>query len=585
MAFDAIFLSAVINELSDTIVGMRIDKIQQPEKNKLIFSLRGMGQSVKLLISARSGSGRLHLTQLPYENPQSPPMFCMLMRKHVQGAKIADISQPEMERIASLELDTFDEMGEKCKKSLIIELLGRNSNIILTDGDGIIIDALRRVDEDMSRSRRILPGLKYQLPPKQEKLNPTCTSENERRSLFLQASDSLRVDKWILDTFFGLSPLICRELAARALGSTDSRIADMTQQETVKFLDTLTSFIAETSAKYFYPYMLMDGKTPYDFAYTHISQYGNRMLLTKADTFSELLDSYYSDRDKEDRLRQRAGAMIKSITVQRDRTSRKLELQKEELKAAGNRDRYRELGDIITANLHLMKKGQRRLVAANFYSDAVEEIEIELDPLKTPQQNAAKYYKSYTKAKTAEKYLKLQIEKGETDLYYLNSTLETIGKAETDRDIAEIRQELGAMGVLKGKKSGKKEKTVSSSPMRFRSSSGMEILVGKNNTQNDRLTFKTAYKNDMWLHTQKIHGSHVIIRTSGEVPDDKSIEEAAIIAALYSQGKDGQKIPVDYTLVKNVKRPPNAKPGMTVYINYNTIYVNPDSEIADELRI
>lgn len=580
MAFDAVFLSAVLNELAPTVIGMKIDKIQQPERDRLILSLRSRGRSEKLLISARSGSGRLHFTGQTSENPQSPPMFCMLLRKHLQGSKIASIAQPPMERLARIELDTFDEMGEPVKKCLIVELLGRYSNVILTDSEDIIIDSLRRVDEEMSRDRRILPGLRYHTPPKQEKLNPLDSAPEERKALFARADGDTRTDKWLLDTFFGLSPLICRELSARVFGVTDVRIANLTEQSAEDFLRELTTFIERIKARDFSPYILTDGKTPFDFSYMPIFQYGDK--LKKADSFSTLLDSYYSDRDRAERLRQRAGAMIKSVTGQRDKAARKLELQREELKATLNRDRNRELGDIITANLHLMKKGQSRLVAADFFDPDGGEVAIGLDPLKTPGQNAAKYYKSYTKAKTAEKYLNIQLQKGELELDYLNSTLEAIGRAETDRDIMEIRQELMSSGILR--KQSSREKPVSSTPMRFMSSSGMEILAGKNNTQNDKLTFKTAFKGDLWLHTRKIHGSHVLLRCRGISPDDRSIEEAAIIAAYYSGGRDGQKIPVDYTIVKNVKRPPQGKPGMTVYVDYKTIYVNPDGDLVNRLR-
>ncbi|MCL2562520.1 MAG: NFACT family protein [Oscillospiraceae bacterium] len=549
MPLDAICLTALLTELRPELVGARVDKIQQPQKDKLLLTLRGKEQGGKLLLTAGTGSARIHLTGRSFENPQSPPMFCMLLRKHLTGARLAAIEQPPLERVARLVFDTYNELGEPSRKTLVLELLGKNCNLILVDADDIILDALRRVDEDMSRTRRILPGLRYRLPEAQGKQNP------------LEAAvDDIQPDK-LLDTFNGLSPLICRELADR----TPPQIVD---------------FFTAIRAGVWAPYELSDESGPVDFSYTPIRKYQS----AKAASFSALLDNFYETRDRTERHRGQTGTLLKTVTNLRDRTARKLEAQRQEQAEAENRDRFREQGDLITANLHTIKKGQAALTAQNFYDPDGGEITIPLDTRKTPQQNAAAYYKRYTKAKTAEKHLAEQIAKGEGELDYLSSVLEAIARAETTGDVAQIREELVEVGVLRAQTGGKKQKPLPSKPLQFVSSTGVTIYAGKNNLQNDKLTFKTANRHDTWLHAQKIHGSHVIVATGGGEPDAQTLEEAAAIAAWYSQGRAGGRVPVDYTLVKHVKKPSGGKPGAAHYVNYKTIVATPDEVLMKRLQ-
>lgn len=585
MPLDAVFLTAVLDEINPYCNDSRIDKVQQPEKDKIILSLRGRQGNKKLLLCARPGSARLHFSQQSYENPISPPMFCMLLRKHLAGARITEIYQTPMERMVRFSLTGYDELGEGASTYLILELMGRNANIILTDSDGIIIDALRRVDEDISRSRMIQPGLRYVLPPQQQgKLRLDDIEFNVVKELFYKADAEIKITKWLLDTFLGLSPLVCRELADMGSGVPDARIFELTDEAKLRFLTALEGYMAGLKAHNFLPFMLKDNGIPYDYSYMEIRQYAGKMTGESYESFSELLEDHYTLRDREDRLKQRAGALIKSLTTVRDRAARKAENQQQELADAALRERNREIGDIITANLHQMKKGEAVLRAQDFYSLGGESVDIKLDELKTPQQNAAMYYKKYNKAKTAEKHLKEQTKKAEEDRDYLSSVLEAIGRADAASDIAEIRSELVQTGFLRESKGKKKTKEPPSRPLSFTSSDGFEILVGKNNLQNDKLTFKTAMRSDIWLHAQKIHGSHGVIRCAGADVPERTLEEAATIIAGHSQCVPGQKVPVDFTLIRHVKRQPSGKPGMVFYTEHKTVYAMPDKSLEQGLK-
>lgn len=584
MPLDAILLTAMLDEVKTRCVDSRIDKVQQPEKDKVILSLWGKRGNGKLLLCARPGSARVHFTKELYENPQSPPMFCMLLRKHLSGGRIYEIYQPPMERIVIFSISGRDELGGVSEKKLILELMGRYTNIIITDSDGIIIDALRRIDADMSRSRIILPGLRYELPSMAAKLNPINTDFSEVRASFEKAPGEITLVNWLLDTFSGFSPLVCRELSVRGTGQADIRVMELGDGGRAEFLSRLEEFLLEIKDGKFVPYMVSNGSVPYDYSYTEIEQYGDKLAGEKYDSFSELLEEFYTLRDSDDRLKQRAGSLIKTIKAARDRISRKVMRQREELLKAGDRERKRELGDIITANLHRMKKGDALLRAQDFYSETGEEVDIKLSPLKTPQQNAAKYYRDYNKLKTAEKYLGEQIERGEAELEYLDSVLEALGRANLNSDVSDIRLELRRTGFLR-EKSVRKTNDTPSRPWTFKSSDGFEIVVGKNNLQNEQLTFKTAQRYDIWLHAQKIHGCHAIIRCAGAEVPSKTLVEAATITACHSQCSDGQKVAIDYTEVRNVKRRPGGRPGMVFYTDYKTVYAMPDKTILEKRKM
>ena len=574
MPLDALCLTAVAGEVRAAVQGGKIDKIYQPTRDEVVLYIRGPAGNVRLLLSANPGHPRAHLTERNRENPEQPPMFCMLLRKHLQGARILELNQPPLERILDFRLETLDELGDRVERRLVLEAMGRSANLLLLDGEGRIVDCTRRVDGDLARGQRqLLPGLFYRQLPAVDKLNPFTLSPEELR-LVLANPLGKAWDKLLLDSFTGLSPLVARELAFRA-GDDPEKLAVE--------LEKLGIAVEEN---HFTPYLLVREGKPVDFTFLPVLQYGPETESIPRESFSALLDDFFSDRESAERVRQRGQDLVKSVTSARDRTARKLGNQARELEATKNRERLRELGDILTSNLHLMEKGMSTFRTMDFYDPEGGEVDIPLDPLLTPQQNAAKYYKEYNKAKTAEEMLTIQIEKGEKELEYLNSVLENIALAEGEKDLQEIRQELTETGYLRRPKTAaKRAKKVSGKPMEFRSSAGLRISVGKNNSQNDLLTTKLAYKSDIWLHTQKIHGSHVILWLEGGEADAQSLTEAAQLAAYFSQARDGRKVPVDYTPVKYVKKPAGARPGMVVYTTYQTAVVEPDAELAKKLRV
>ena len=581
MPFDATFLTAVTAELRQRLIGCRVDKVQQPEKHSLVLSVHSREENGRLLLCASPNSPRVHLTTVALENPAQPPMFCMLLRKHLTGGRITEITQPPLERLLDITFDCTDEMGEPCQKHLIAELMGRSANLILCDGDGRILDCLRRVDLETSEKHPVLPGLFYRLPPLQEKLDPSQTDEAALAALLESVSFPCRLDKWLLDTFVGLSPLVCRELSFLAAGETDADIAALPDRAVCA--RRIAQWFRRIREGDFSPVMLLEEGRPREFCYGPIRQYGSYLSSRDCESFSRLLDEFYAQRDRADRMRQRTQAMQKTVTTLYERVCRKLEHQKKELESAADRERLRQYGDIVTANLHAIRKGQTTLRAMDFYDPDMKEITIPLSVTLNPQQNAARYYKEYTKAKTAEKILTEQLRLGSQEKEYLSSILDELSRAESDKDVAEIRQELVEGGYLRDTEK-KRMKTPPSRPMEFCSSEGFPIWVGRNNRQNDQLTLKTAFKHDLWLHTQKIHGSHVIIECRGAQPGDATITEAAMLAAWFSQARGSSSVPVDVTEVRYVKKPAGAKPGMVIYDRYHTVYVTPEEALADRLR-
>ncbi|NCB52174.1 MAG: fibronectin-binding domain-containing protein, partial [Clostridia bacterium] len=464
-----------------------------------------------------------------------------------------------------------DEMGVVSEKQLVVELMGRSSNVILVDADGRITDCLRRADFGEDAFRRLLPGMIYRLPPKQKKPGFFDIDAAGRRELIGNMPEDVPPEKWLMDTFSGLSPLISRELAHRAADRGALPAA-------------LDAFAESVAARELKPFMLTEDGKPRDFSFMRINQYGGKTSCEEYPDFSSLLDAFYARRDKAERMRRISSETAKTVKTLRDRQARKLSQQQQELLATADREAARKNGDLVTANLWRMKKGDRVLEAEDYYSEGSPVVAIGLDPMKTPQQNAAAMYKEYKKAAAAEKHLQVLITDGEKRLYYLESVLDELGRAESERDVSEIRRELIEAGVLKPKKNTKPQKIKQRGPMRFLAASGYEILVGRGNVQNDELTFKTARRTDIWLHTQRVHGSHVIVRTGGEPPDDITLYEAASLAAYYSQARESGKTPVDYTAVRFVKKPSGAMPGMVIYTDYKTIMAEPDEALASRLK-
>ena len=579
MPLDAICLQAVVEELRPQLLNLRIDKVQQPARDQVILLLRG---NKRLLLNAGANAPRIQLTETARDNPAEPPMFCMLLRKHLVGARVADITQPLLERLVRLELDITDDFGQPGKRTLVLEAMGRRSNLILLDGEGRIIDCMRRVDADMSAQRQVLPGLYYEPPASVGRLPITEESEEGFRQKLAAANPERQLDAFLLDSYFGISPLMARELAFRTAGASDARLLELNETGRTNFWREIYQFSDAIKENKFTPIMLKKEGSPEEFACFPILQYGGLLEPERFDSFSALLDSFYEQRERQERVRQRGADLIRTATTARDRLQRKLAMQEKDYAATQDRDRLRICGDLITSNLYRMERGQSKLVCENFYDENCAETTIQLDPLLTPQQNAAKYYKRYTKAKTAEKYLREQMEFARRDAEYLESVLEEISHAETEQDFIDIRNELRDAGFLR--KPGKKEIKRAAKPRGFRTTSGFRVLVGRNNRQNDQLTCKEADHRDLWFHTQKIHGSHVILCTEGREVDDDTIVEVAKLAAYYSQARESGNVPVDYTMVKNVKKPAGARPGMVIYKTCRTVNVTPDEALVKRLQ-
>ena len=576
MAFDAFFLSAVLEEVRERCIGARIDKIHQPSRDTLILQMHSKEYRSKLLFAANPTAPRLHLTTASPENPAEPPMFCMLLRKHLMGAKLAEISQPPMERAATFTFDCTDEMGFPVQKKLIAELMGRTCNLYLVNQEGRILDCLRRIGLDESAKRAALPGLNYQEPEAIVKANPIPA---EGYAELLRQPGAELISDRLMDTFGGLSPLVCREAALFAAGSTDARIDPLT----VDMLGEKLELFFNEHLNHPKPcyYAQADG-TPKQFAFCPIRQYGE---YKEAESFGSLLDMYYTVRDRKDAMRQKSQAVRKTVQNLCTRLTRKLAIQEKELEATYDRERLRQLGDIVTANIHRIVKGQTTIQCEDFYNENMALIDVPISPILSPQQNAAKFYKDYAKLKNAEKELTKQIEIGENELHYLKSVLEELNRAQTDAELEEIKRELQDGGYLRFDGGRKKVKTAKLQPMRFESTDGYPIYVGRNNRQNDELTFRLARKDDIWCHASKVHGSHVIISCGGTTPPDDTITQAAQLAAYYAETGSGQNIPVDVTPVKQVKKIPNGKPGMVIYHTYKTVIANPYPNIVvDELN-
>lgn len=578
MPLDAICLRALTNELKGQLLGARIDKVQQPARDQIVLLLRG---NLRLLINAGPNQPRVQLTEVLRENPAEPPMLCMLLRKHLVGGRITEIEQSGLERIVTFTVRSVNELGESGTKKLVLEAMGRRSNLLLLDEDDRILDCMRRVEFEVSGARALLPGLYYQLPTPLDKLSLLTDPEGAVELARRGGGAEETVERFLLDRYLGVSPLIARELALRAFGAADARFADRSDgcERLAAEIERLTNTVQENN---FTPTMLSREGKPVDFTYCPITQYGAETVQTTFPTFSALLDAFYTERDRQEAAQRRGRELTRTVTSAHDRVVRKLGMLEKEYAASQDRDTLRLYGDLITANLYRMERGAARLTAQNYYDENGAELDIPLDPLLTPQQNAAKYYKRYTKAKTAEKHLREQIDKAIGERDYLESVQGEIALAQTEAEFAELRRELQETGYIRrsGKEKKGREKPIA--PREFRSSSGLRILVGRSNVQNDALTRK-ADKRDLWLHTQKIHGSHVILCTEGGAFDDESLHEAALLAAYYSQAQGGSNVPVDYTSVKYVKKPAGARPGMVVYETYRTLYVTPDEETIRRL--
>ena len=593
MSLDGLFLHCIRAEIENSIIGAKVDKVYQPSSEELLFSLRTKMQGgKKLLLSARANSPRINLTGASYENPASPPMLCMLLRKRLGGATVTAIRQNGCDRILFLDFLAVNEMGEKENLSLAVEIMAQYSNVVLVSEDGMIIDALKRVDFTKSSKRLVLPGVKYELPPAQDKVNileETTDLATERMMSFPNKT----VSSATLSSVMGVSPIVSRELSYIAFGE-DVYVRDADLKTFSLVLDKFKREYAHGSSRY----CLLkdeDGK-PFDFSFMPITQYGGIATVEYFDNASELLDEYYSKRDSIERMTHKTADLRKLLQSTRERIIRKVDNQRVELKACENREALRISAELINANLYRLKKGESFYDLPNYYDDN-KIMRVSVDPALSPSQNSQKYFKEYKKTYTAEKKLSEQIEAGVEELNYLDTVLDELLRAENERDVGAVKEELLSSGYIRNrsmqksqkiKRNGQrvKQKTVSSLPPKeYETTDGFRVLVGRNNLQNDKLSMKSSEKLDMWLHTKDYPGSHVIIvNKNGEI-SDRAIEEAAVIAAVNSTARDAHKVPVDYTLVKNLKKPTGARPGKVIFHENWTVYVTPDEAFAESLRV
>lgn len=576
MAFDAGFMSAVINELKNEILDAKVEKIYQPEKDAVIISFRGtrgQGKSGerRLYIDAGAHNPRIHMTSQNFENPKAPPMFCMLLRKHLSGAKITNINQYGFERMAELVFEAHDEMGYLCEKYLIAEIMGKYSNLILLNHDRKILGAVKTVDFTTSHKRQVLPGMTYELPPAQPG-KITVFEDTEEAFAEAFSESGLPYDKFLIGRYIGISPLTSREIpylcASRDLWRSVCRFRDI------------------IDGKEYTPVIIYSGNgEPAEYSFFPIKQYGENIKTAQCNTFGELCDLYFGEQSRIERIKQRSSDITRILSNSRSRAEKKLAIQLSDLEECKDKEKYRLTGDIITANLYRLKKGMRQARLINYYSDSMEEITVTLDERMTPAQNAQKYYKKYNKLKSTEAALTVQAEKAREEIAYIATVFDSLTKAENEEDLGEIRNELYESGYASRMKQYSPKKKTMPKPMEFRTSGGYRVLCGKNNSQNDYITHKVASKGDLWFHIKGMPGSHVILICDGGEPPEKDFTEAAEIAAYYSKAAPGQKAEVDYTRVKNIKKPPASKPGYVTYSSNYSAYVTPDRASVEKLKV
>ena len=556
MALDGIFLYHLKNEIAQFAIDSRVDKIHQPSKDEIIINLRSRQGSKKLLLSCNADAARIHFTEFPPENPAKPPMFCLLLRKRLAGAWVTDIEQDNLERILKINFSGTDELGDKTNYSLIIEIMGKYSNIIFVGKDGKIIDSMKRVDENKSHIREVLPGVTYVAPPKQDKLNIFTDDIEKIREKIAQSRKGMY--KAVMEAIKGISPIICREFEY-----------GLTLDEFKKQAQNPTPTIVFTDA-------------PKDFAFIDIKQYDNLATINHYDTFSQLLDYFYYERVRLMRIKARSADLFKTVTTLQERAVRKAINRTQELEDCKDKETYKLFGDLIAANMYRLEKGVPYYDLENYY-DNNKIVRIPADIMLTPSQNSQKYYKEYRKKQVAESKLNEFINEANDEADYFESVIDSLSRAETDGEITAIKAELASQGYIK-KGNDKKKEQKSLKPMHFKTRDGFDVYVGRNNIMNDKLTRKTAKNYDTWFHVQSAAGSHVICETSGNQISDGASHDCAVIAAYFSKARESSNVAVDYTLVKNVRKPNGAKPGFVVYDPYKTEFATPTIDEVESLK-
>lgn len=580
MALDGAYLHHMKKEIEDKLLGGRVDKIYQPTRDELVIGFRTREEHLKLLLSARPDTARVHLTQVSLENPKQPPMLCMLLRKRLQSAKLLAVRQEGLERVLKMDFDAVNDLGDHITLTLVVEIMGKHSNIILVSEEGKIIEALRRVDAEMSSERLVFPGLLYRDPPGQDKLCILDVTSGEVLGRIRALPGAMTLAKALMAVLQGISPIVSRELehiSGRGQEVITTEMTPYQENRLLAALDTLRDTVALASGE---PCTVITNK-PVDFSFMGISQYGNAAVIRQESSFSTLLDRYYAERDRADRMRVKSGDILKLLSNRSERLARKINNQRAELQKGEEREEKRMMADLLNASLYAVPKSASSVKLINYFAEDCPEIEIKLDPALNPSQNAQRYYRDYRKAKTAEGKLTEQIALAEEELRYVETIFYALTEAQTEQDLTEIRSELTDQGYIRAQKGTKPKRETIAKPLSFQTSDGFTVLVGRNNKQNDKLTMKDAGKNDLWFHTKNIPGSHTILVTEGREPTENAMGEAALLAAKHSKAKDSAQVPVDYTKVRYVSKPQGAKPGMVIYVNQKTLYVNPAQTETD----
>lgn len=583
MAFDGITVSAIKAEIENKILGGRIDKVYQPEKDEIILGIRSMGQAYKLLLTSNASNPKFHFTQTNPNNPMTPPLFCMVMRKHLQSGKIIKIEQPDFDRILNIYVESLNELGDYSVKKLVLEIMGRHSNIILTDENNTILDCIKHIGHDTSSVREVLPGREYTLPPSQGKINTLDLDDNNFKKV-LEDNPSFEIQSVIYKNYTGISPIAASEICYRANVNGSTPVEALTDIQKEVVFNKFAQLVEDIKVNRFYPESITNekGKT-IDFSPIEMTQF-NGLDIKKYTSISELIESFYANRDFAYRIGQKTQDLRKLINQNIERCIRKKDIQMQTLRSIKNRDELRLKGELLTANIYSIKKGMTTVELPNYYSENQELIAIELDSNKTPSENAQKYYKAYNKAKRTFEALKDQIKSNDEELAYLESVLTSVNNCTDEQDVKEIRRELREEGYVKKVKNQKDKSKKHSVPLHFISQDGFDIYVGKNNIQNDELTLKFARPRDIWMHTKNIPGSHVIIVSNGQTIPDTTLNEGAMLSAFYSKAKNSSKVPVDYTEKKNVKKPNGSKPGFVIYETNKTAYITTSEEEIKKIR-
>ena len=584
MPLDGIVLSNIAYEIETCALNARVDKIHQPEPDEIILAVRGYGENRKLLLSANPSNPKVCFTDISKENPQSAPLFCMVLRKYLAGGKIIAVNQPGFERILEIHVESMNEMGDMSVKRLIIEIMGKHSNIILVSEAGIIIDSIKRVSLDKSSVRQVLPGREYVYPPAQDKLDPTKLEKNSFLAAMAEKT-AMKAQEAIYKTYSGISPLAASEICIQANINPSDFLEVVGHEGLLKLYESFFYVFGKIAEKNYAPFLYFEesGKLK-DFSSIELTMFES-LSKKPYESISVLLGDFYKQRDAYYTTNQKSSDLRKIVVNHIERTARKKEMLANTVAEAETRDDLRHKGELITANIYSIKQGQTVAKLIDFYDENAAEIEIALDSTLTPAENAQSYFKKYNKQKRTHEAALIQLQAAEEDLYYLESILNSLEMNLSADDIEEIRQELKDQGYIKKVATASKKKAAKQSkPMRFKSSDNFEIFVGKNNKQNDELTMEMAEPTDMWLHTKNIPGSHVIIKTEGRTPPDKTIEEAAHLAVYFSKGRDSGMVSVDYTLRKYIKKPNGSKLGMVVYTTYNTAYITPAQVVLDQLN-